>query len=86
MIKNIKNLFDQQGFVRIKNVLNFRDDLKPVINDIEFIMNRVMHNFVTSQKKKKFKIMILRKNIHIYLNTRYLSSINFLTLDFHKII
>ena len=47
MIKNIKNLFDQQGFVRIKNVLNFRDDLKPVINDIEFIMNRVMHNFLT---------------------------------------
>ena len=67
MIKNIKNLFDQQGFVRIKNVLNFRDDLKPVINDIEFIMNRVMHNFLTSQKKKKIQNYDFKKK-YTYLS------------------
>ena len=50
MESKLKDKFNRQGFLIVKNVLDFNFDLKPVLNDIEFIMNRLVYKFV---KKKK---------------------------------
>ena len=47
MSQNIKKVFEKQGFVRLKGVLNFKEDLEPVLNDMAFIMNRLVHRFVS---------------------------------------
>ena len=54
MYKNIKKEFDKNGFVRIKNVLDYKLDLEPILNDMAFIMNRLVHRFVSKKKKKEF--------------------------------
>jgi len=53
MKTNIKKIFDKQGFVRIKNVLDYKLDLEPILNDMMFIMNRLVHRFVRKKDKKK---------------------------------
>ena len=53
MKTNIKKIFDKQGFVRIKNVLDYKLDLEPILNDMMFIMNRLVHRFVGKKNKKK---------------------------------
>ena len=50
MTSKIKDKFDKQGFLIVRNVLDFNFDLKPVLNDIEFIMNRLVYNFVSKKK------------------------------------
>ena len=49
MSQNIKKVFEKQGFVRLKGVLNFKEDLEPVLNDMAFIMNRLVHRFVSKK-------------------------------------
>ena len=53
MSQNIKKVFEKQGFVRLKGVLNFKEDLEPVLNDMAFIMNRLVHRFVSKKNKAK---------------------------------
>ena len=53
MYKNIKKEFDKNGFVRIKNVLDYKLDLEPILNDMAFIMNRLVHRFVSKKDKKR---------------------------------
>ena len=45
MKSDIKKKFEKQGFLVVRNVLDFNFDLKPVLNDMEFIMNRLVHIF-----------------------------------------
>ena len=40
MPNSLKSQFEKQGFLVVRNVLDFNFDLKPVLNDMEFIMNR----------------------------------------------
>ena len=54
MTSKIKDKFDKQGFLIVRNVLDFNFDLKPVLNDIEFIMNRLVYKSVS---KKKYDII-----------------------------
>ena len=54
MTSKLKDKFDRQGFLIVRNVLDFNFDLKPVLNDIEFIMNRLIYKFVS---KKKYDII-----------------------------
>ena len=54
MTSKLKDKFDRQGFLVVRNVLDFNFDLKPVLNDIEFIMNRLVYKFVS---KKKYDIV-----------------------------
>ena len=37
MAQNILKEFNKNGFVKIKNVLDYKLDLEPVLNDIAFI-------------------------------------------------
>ena len=53
MKTNIKKIFYKQGFVRIKKVLDYKLDLEPILNDMMFIMNRLVHRFVEKKDKKK---------------------------------
>ena len=38
MSQNIKKIFEKQGFIRLKGVLDYREDLEPILNDMAFIM------------------------------------------------
>ena len=53
MASNIKKIFEKQGFVRLKGVLDFKEDLEPVLNDMAFIMNRLVHTFVSKKSKSR---------------------------------
>ena len=58
MVQNIKKIFNKQGFVRLKGVLDYKEDLEPVLNDMAFIMDRLVHRFVP----KKDKVKVLKYN------------------------
>lgn len=75
MRKNIKKIFNRQGYVIIKGALNFNHDLKPVLQDMEFVTNRLIHKFVN--KKNKSKILKLNLTNKYF----YLSKINIPNLD-----
>ena len=45
MVQNIKKIFNKQGFIRLKGVLDYKEDLEPVLNDMAFIMDRLVHRF-----------------------------------------
>ena len=37
----------------VKNVLNFDNDLKPILNDMEYVMDRLIHKFSPKKKYQK---------------------------------
>ena len=39
MKNNLKKKLHEQGYLIVKNILNFKKDLKPVLNDMEFVMD-----------------------------------------------
>ena len=45
-----KKKFEEQGYAIVKNVLNFDNDLKPILNDMEYVMDRLIHKFSTKSK------------------------------------
>ena len=53
MSQKIKKEFEKNGFVRIRNVLDYKLDLEPILNDMAFIMNRLVHRFVSKKDKKR---------------------------------
>ena len=63
MSQNIKKEFEKNGFVRIRNVLDYKLDLEPIFNDMNFIMNRLVYRFVAKKEKKKISITVMGKNI-----------------------
>ena len=81
MNKNYKTLLAKHGYLKIKNVLNFDYDLKPILNDMEFVMNELIIKFVSKklhQKvlkydfKKKYSYISKLKihDLDQYFNTR----------------
>ena len=52
MKNGFKKQFEKNGFLVVRNVLDFDFDLKPVLNDMEFIMNRLVHRFVSLKQRK----------------------------------
>lgn len=53
MAQNIRKEFEKNGFVRIRNVLDYKLDLEPILNDMAFIMNRLVHRFVPKKDKRR---------------------------------
>ena len=47
-----KKLYNQ-GFLKIKNVLNFKRDLKPILNDMEFVMDCLIQKYAKKKDIKK---------------------------------
>jgi len=72
MNKNYKTLLEKHGYLKIKNILNFDYDLKPILNDMEFVMNELIMKFVSKKlhqkvlkydfKKKYYYIIKIKKH------------------------
>jgi len=66
MTSALKQQFDKQGFLVVRNVLDFNFDLKPVLNDMEFIMNELIDKFVPQKNKAKvYKFDFWKKYTHL---------------------
>ena len=48
-----KKLLKRDGFIIVKNVLNFKKDLKPVLNDMEFVMNCLIQKYAPKIYRNK---------------------------------
>ena len=77
----LKSILDRDGFLRVRNVLNFNKDLKPILNDMEYVMDNLVHKFAPEHMKEKiFKYNFRKKYTYIsklkiydldqYFNTR----------------
>ena len=75
MSQNIKRIFEKQGFIRLKGVLNYKEDLEPILNDMAFIMDRLIHRFVSKSDKVKVLSYEFKKKYS------YLVSLNIPELD-----
>ena len=66
MSHNIKKKFEKNGFVRIRNVLDYKLDLEPILNDMAFIMNRLVHRFVSKKDKRRvLRLSFKKKYSHL---------------------
>ena len=70
-----KKKFEEQGYAIVKNVLNFDNDLKPILNDMEYVMDRLIHKF--SPKHKILKALKLK----FEKKYQFVSSLNIFDLD-----
>ena len=70
-----KKKFEEQGYAIVKNVLNFDNDLKPILNDMEYVMDRLIHKFSPKPKiAKALKLKFEKKY-------QFVSSLNIFDLD-----
>ncbi len=71
----LKNLLERDGFIRVKNVLNFNKDLKPILNDMEFVMDCLIEKFAPKIYRNKALNYDFRKKY------TYVSKLNIYDLD-----
>ena len=45
-----KKKFEEQGYAIVKNVLNFDNDLNPILYDMDYLMDRFIHTFSPNSK------------------------------------
>ena len=53
MANNLQKKLFEQGYLRVKNVLNYQRDLKPILNDMEFVMDCLIQKFAKKKDVKK---------------------------------
>ena len=53
MNQNIKKIFEKQGFIRLKGVLDYKEDLEPILNDMAFIMDRLCLLYTSPSPRDK---------------------------------
>jgi len=53
MQNSLQKKLYKQGFLKIKNVLNFKRDLKPILNDMEFVMDCLVQKYTKKKDIKK---------------------------------
>ena len=57
MKNKINKELKAKGFIRIRNVLNFQKDIKPVLNDLEAKADKLIEKyFTTKEAKRLFKL------------------------------
>ena len=49
----LKKILDRDGYLRVKNILNFNKDLKPILNDMEYVMDNLVNKFAPSHMREK---------------------------------
>ena len=72
MLNNLQKKLFEQGYLKVKNVLNFQRDLMPILNDMEFVMDCLIQKFA---KKKD-----IRKVLNLNFKKKY-SYISKLKID-----
>ena len=75
MKNNLKKKLHEQGYLIVKNILNFKKDLKPVLNDMEFVMDCLIQKY--ARKKNIQKIL----NLDFKKKYSYISKLNIHDLD-----
>ena len=71
----LKKILDRDGYLRVKNILNFNKDLKPILNDMEYVMDNLVNKFAKRHMREKvFKYDFKRKYT-------YISKLNIYDLD-----
>ena len=68
MKNNLKKKLHEQGYLIVKNILNFKKDLKPVLNDMEFVMNCLIQKYARKKYINKTLNLDFKKNIHTFQN------------------
>ena len=53
MLNNLQKKLFEQGYLKVKNVLNFQRDLMPILNDMEFVMDCLIQKFAKKNDVKK---------------------------------
>ena len=53
MTNNLQKKLFENGYLIIKNVLNFRRDLKPVLDDMDFVMDCLIQKYAKKKDVKK---------------------------------
>ncbi len=71
----IKEILKRDGFVKVKNILNFNKDLKPIMKDMEFVMDCLIQKFAPKIYKNKALNYDFRKKY------TYVSKLNIYDLD-----
>ena len=57
MKNRIKKELEEKGYIRIRNVLNFQKDIKPVLNDLEAKADKLIEKYFTAKEAKRlFKL------------------------------
>ena len=69
MVNNLKNKLFEQVYLKVKNVLNFQTDLKPILNDMEFVMDCLIQKF--AKKKDVILINLSIKNNKLIITRHY---------------
>ncbi len=54
MTNSLQKKLYENGYLIVKNVLNFRRDLKPILNDMEFVMDCLIQKYAKKREIKKF--------------------------------
>ena len=65
-----KKILKEDGFLRVRNVLNFKKDLKPILNDMEFVMDCLVQKYAPKKNKNKILNYDFRKKY------TYISNLN----------
>ena len=70
MKNKINKELKAKGFIRIRNVLNFQKDIKPVLNDLEAKADKLIEKyFTTKEAKRLFKLKFQDKYFACLLYT-----------------
>ena len=57
MKNKIKKELEEKGYTRVRNVLNFQKDIKPVLNDLEAKADKLVERYFSSKEANKlFKL------------------------------
>ena len=75
MTNSLQKKLYENGYLIVKNVLNFRRDLKPILNDMEFVMDCLIQKYA---KKRDIKKVL---NFDFKKKYSYISKLNIHDLD-----
>ena len=75
MTNSLQKKLYENGYLIVKNVLNFRRDLKPVLNDMEFVMDCLIQKYAKKTEVKKVL------NLNFKRKYSYISKLNIYDLD-----
>jgi phytanoyl-CoA hydroxylase len=75
MLNNLQKKLFEQGYLKVKNVLNFQRDLMPILNDMEFVMDCLIQKFA---KKKDIRKVL---NLNFKKKYSYISKLKIDDLD-----
>ena len=75
MTNTLQKKLYENGYLIVKNILNYRRDLKPVLNDMEFVMDCLIQKY--ARKKNIHKIL----NLDFKKKYSYVSKLNIHDLD-----